>query len=358
MYHVDILNVTMDITHVHILSQALKEWVITYYHQRMDEYQSIHQTWSFWDAILDMQDQFLHKMTALNAAYHFEHMQQEHQDVQGLLEDLQAEALQMVKLLMDYAFCRRFMEALQSDIAGQVVWHGRNTEQSSLHKLVKTAVDYEEALNYAQGFNIAMDCSKTKPRLNNLAPVRNTAGFKKLAGRLGDPNNHRQQSTGTPRPHNPPANKPNDTYKNIGPSCPMPTDKRPQGGDQTHRAPDLSKIECWQCGKKGHFPNYCPNLKKGQAYTAWIKEDPAALSDKDQTMEEVEINDDEHRQHKEEEQVERPENKNDEDEIPEMDNHYMWSDSEDDDPQVMSQAMRITPWKDNIIKAMSSSHQL
>jgi hypothetical protein len=88
MYCLDILNVTMDITHVHILSQALKEWAITYYCQRMNEYQSIHQTWSFQDAILDMQDQFLHETMALNTAYHFEHMQQEHRDVQGLLKDL------------------------------------------------------------------------------------------------------------------------------------------------------------------------------------------------------------------------------------------------------------------------------
>ena len=52
----DVRDSHMDQYRVHLLSQALEGRAITYYHQRIDDFQLSGRTWSFREAILDLRD--------------------------------------------------------------------------------------------------------------------------------------------------------------------------------------------------------------------------------------------------------------------------------------------------------------
>jgi len=165
IHQLDILNEAQDHAHVEILGQVLSEGTLTYFQEHHQKFMEVGENWDFREAILDLCDHYLYKITPFMAACKFEMIMQGNHDTQALYNDLSTQVAHMVEYPSDYHFRLRFMLALHPEVLDYIIKsHSVSAENSTLTQICSACVDFEQSYKYRK------QVSATQAQLGGLRP--------------------------------------------------------------------------------------------------------------------------------------------------------------------------------------------
>ena len=144
IHQLDVLNEAQDRARLEILGQSLGEGALTYFRERHQKFMEVGENWDFREAILDLRDRYLYKITPFMAAHKFKTIMQGNHDAQALYDDLSTQAARMVEYPSDYHFRLRFMLALRPEVLDYIIKsHSMSTENSTLTQIRSACVDFK-----------------------------------------------------------------------------------------------------------------------------------------------------------------------------------------------------------------------
>jgi hypothetical protein len=151
IHQLDVLNEVQDRARLEILGQALKDGAHTYYRERHQKFLEQGEPWDFREAILDLRDRYLYKITPFMAARKFETVMQGNRDAQALYDDLTTQAARMIEYPSNYHFRLRFMLALRPEVLEYITRTQRvSAERSTLAQIRSACEDYERSTEYGK----------------------------------------------------------------------------------------------------------------------------------------------------------------------------------------------------------------
>jgi hypothetical protein len=265
MYELDADTAHVDLLRVQILSQTLKGRASVFYQNRLEEACEASKNITFREMVLELQERFLHKATALEAAQKFENVTQGSRDTQALMEELRKYAARMVEPPSDYQMKRRFMYAMRKDISSWVISMGHNPERSTLRELIETARYHEESQLYQRGFQSVRE-PQTMHRhasveIKGKAPMRTAS---RVPGNFRH-NSQEHQGRGTVLRED----LQNAKASSSGQRPPIMRSRTPQQSDKPkEKTPGNAQMNiiCFHCNKKGHYATKCPEKIGVQGY--------------------------------------------------------------------------------------------
>jgi len=272
IHQLDVLNEGQDRTRLEILGQALKDKAHTFFRERMGQFLEQGLPWDFRDAILALKDRYLYKSTPFTAAQRFNTIKQGSKDTQALYDDLTTQAARMIEYPSDYQFRLRFMLALRPEILDYIIkTHRISAEQSTIAEIRASCEDYERSQEYGRQL-AALQSRHNAPH---------TSPHSK-------PSQSSSSSAHRRPPHKPghATNRPNTAQSqsrqagketvSARPADARPRPSRDSNGKFNPRSTPregVSKGNCFNCGRPGHFSKDCPDPPKAKGYAARLEED-------------------------------------------------------------------------------------
>ncbi|HEY6411557.1 MAG TPA: zinc finger CCHC domain-containing protein, partial [Ktedonobacteraceae bacterium] len=270
----------MDEVRCQVLGQAVKGKVSSFLQRYQDEQEARRLPMDFKSVILAIQDRFLYRSTALDAAQKYETLSQGTRDVQTLADDLRRFAERMAEPPSSYSIRRRFVQALKPGIAQWMLRLGASPETHSLNKLVAFARNIEESDQYARTFQ-----GITAPKAPVPAPrphppygdIRTRPSFGTRSSRPPGAPSRPSGGQGSSAPQVAAGQRPGQ------PSQLTNVSQRPVTARPVTRGPSVPRPNqtqagatgvCFNCGVKGHYASNCPMPRqKPQGFAAQIVDD-------------------------------------------------------------------------------------
>jgi len=235
------------------------------------------ENWDFREAILDLRDRYLYKITPFMAAHKFKTIMQGNHDAQALYDDLSTQAARMVEYPSDYHFRLRFMLALRPEVLDYIIKsHSMSAENSTLTQIRSACVDFERSYKYGK------QVSATQARLGGPRPPH---AHNDSRNRSHIRNDTRAPLHSQHAHSNSNANKSQSAMARLsgeGSSKNLPTrtmpkhDLKAKPAHQHEQKTNVKKVSCFNCGGL-HYTRDCPpeNQKAARGYAACIADEDA-----------------------------------------------------------------------------------
>ena len=209
--------------HTDLLGQMLKGKAQTWFNHAIGS--NMDQEISLEEALVALKRYFVKDASSRDSASKFDRYSQGGRTVAELFRELERLSQQMVQPPSDYDFKRRFVNALNSEIATAITRFGFNPENNSTKELLKAARQVEQSQFYIDrdDRSSSQQTRSTSSKSKSSKPIKGST-------------------------------KPSTIPKKKEPAKPSP---RPS-----------SSITCHTCKKPGHISTRCPNKQTGKARAA------------------------------------------------------------------------------------------
>src|SRR5258706_10060381 len=277
IHQLDVLNEAQDRARVEILGQSLGEGALTYFWECHQKFMEVGENWDFREAILDLRDRYLYKITPFAAACKFETIMQGNRDTQALYDDLSTQAARMVEYPSDYHFRLRFMLALRPEVLDYIIKsHSMSAENSTLTQIRSACVDFERSYEYGK------QVSATQARLGGPRPPHahnDSRNRSRVRNDMRAPphSQHTHSNSNANKSRSAMARPSGEGSSKNPPTCTTPKhDPKAKPAHRHEQKTDVKKVSCFNCGGP-HYTRDCPpeNRKAAQGYAARIADEDA-----------------------------------------------------------------------------------
>ena len=256
----------MDETRCAVLDGYLDKEAKKWYHRKVVLPNRTQRHWNFLMIILALFDRFIQPTTLREAIEVYERTAYNpRRGVQGLSDDLEEAATNMVEPPDDYSMKRKFMNSIPYKIYQQMIMERFTMETCEFNELVQKAVDVEEMLQ-------ELDQSRLAPATyeRQTGGYRNGTTFRNRAQATNPQANHYRKDRGNPRGY----------VVRVGTSSkPRPNNNVNNNDRNSGRTPERGPVQfkkyepkqgmesrCYSCNQPGHFKNdkVCPNYGRNR----------------------------------------------------------------------------------------------
>ena len=261
-----------DSVRVDLTGTSLTGLAATWYADEVEAWNRKIWEWSFENVICGLYKRFIHEVTAQNVANSYKKTKfSRSKGALAYFNDLQRHASRMVQPPDEYSMKRKFLDGLPEDLVENLLKARQvSAEHTSISKLLREVKAMESSLQAFHNYRSERHEKLTTQRVantSNTASNQNTRTsrivrfVKRENGSNHTGDSQRKEYKGsTMRPSTKPGykpSKPSHTNDKGARNTPRPNNSRSGQTGNSYNKTAPKEIECYRCGKKGHYSNEC-----------------------------------------------------------------------------------------------------
>ena len=270
-----VYNVTgpqKDSVRVDLSGTTLTGLAATWYADEVEAWNRKTKEWSFENVICGLYKRFIHEVTAQNAANSYKKTKfSRSKGALAYFNDLQRHASRMVQPPDEYSMKRKFLDGLPEDLVENLLKARQvSAEHTSISKLLREVKAMESSLQAFHNYRSERHEKSTTQRSTNSSTIPNNSNtraprvvrfVKKDQGSNHNGDFQRKDYKGSnTRPSSKPGyrpSRPSQPNDKGARSTPRPNNSKSGQVGNSYTKATNSDVECYRCGKRGHYSKDC-----------------------------------------------------------------------------------------------------